>query len=120
VTTFQKQEIQGDAFWMPKSVVTDGNTIQMRTLKVHLWAKNAIVGVSQWAAEIMGIWQEKGGLTTQWKDNEVRECFWESAQSMSIGNKVGASPKLWDLPVHRCITRTCNISKMRINVEATR
>jgi len=58
--------MQCDVFWLPKSVVADANTIQMLTLHVHVWAKNAGVGVSQWVAETMGIWQEKGGLTTQW------------------------------------------------------
>jgi hypothetical protein len=38
-----------------------------------MWAENADVGVSQWAAEKMGIWQDKGGLTTQWIENKVRE-----------------------------------------------
>jgi hypothetical protein len=52
-------------FWLLKSVVTDANTIQMPTLQVRVWAENAGVGVSLWAAETMGIWQDKGGLTTQ-------------------------------------------------------
>jgi len=34
----------------------------------------------------MRIWQEKGGLTTQWIDDKVRERIWEIAQSMSIIN----------------------------------
>jgi hypothetical protein len=38
-----------------------------------MWAKNAGVGVSQWAAKTIGIWQHKGGLTTQRIDNKVRE-----------------------------------------------
>jgi hypothetical protein len=56
-----------------KSVIADGNTIQMLPLQVRIWAENAGVGVSQWAAETMGIWQDKGGLTTQQMDNKVRE-----------------------------------------------
>jgi len=63
-----------DAFWLLKSVVADANTNQMPTQQVCLWAENATVGVSQWAAETMGILQEKGGLTTQPKDNKVTEC----------------------------------------------
>jgi len=73
-----------DAFLLLKSVVADANTIQIGTPQVHLWAKNASIGVSQWAAETMGIWQEKGGLTTQWIDNELRERISEIAQSINI------------------------------------
>jgi hypothetical protein len=76
-----------DAFWLPKSVIADANTIQMPTLQVRVWAENIGVGVSQWAAETMGIWQDKGGLTTQWIDDKVMECVWEISQSMSIINK---------------------------------
>jgi len=52
----------------------------------------------------MGIWQEKGGLTTRWKHNKVRECVWEIAQSMSISNKQGASAEQWDCLMDCCIT----------------
>jgi len=45
----------------------------MPTLQVRISAENAGVGVSQWAAETVGIWQDKGGLTTQQIDNKVRE-----------------------------------------------
>jgi len=62
---------------LPKSVVADDNTIQMLTQEVCIKAENAGVGVSQWAADTLGIWQEKGGLTIQWKDIKVRECVWE-------------------------------------------
>jgi len=65
----------------------------MRTLQVGIWAENAGVGVSQWTAETMGIWQDKGGLTTQQIENTVRECIWEIAESMSIINIQGASPE---------------------------
>jgi len=64
----------------------------MPTLQVRVWAENAGVGVSQWLAETMGIWQDEGGLTTQRIDNKVRECVWEITQSMSIINKQGTGP----------------------------
>jgi len=51
--------MQCDAFWLPKSVVADADTIRMPTQDVRLWAENTGVGVSHWAAETMGIWQEK-------------------------------------------------------------
>jgi len=59
----------------------------MPTLQVPVWAENASVAASQWAAEPMGIWQDEGGLTTQWIDNTVRVRIWEIAQSMSMINK---------------------------------
>ena len=81
----------------------------MPTLQVHLCAENAGVGVSQWAAEKMGIWQDEGGLTTQRKDNKVRECNWEIAQSMSILNEQGAGPEQWDRTVDRCVARMSDL-----------
>jgi len=93
-----------DAFWLPKSVVADANTIQMPTRQVRVCAENAGVGVSQLAAETMGIWQDKGGLTTQRIDNKVRQRVWESVQSMSIINKQGAGPEQWDLLIDRWVT----------------
>jgi len=77
----------------------------MPTLQGSVWAENAVVGVSQWAAVTMGIWQQKGGLTTQRNDNKVRDCAWEIAQSMSISSKLSASPEHWDLLINYCITR---------------
>jgi hypothetical protein len=59
----------------------------MPTLQVRVWAENAGVGVSQWAAETMGIWQDNGGLMTQRMDNKGRERIWEIAQSLSIMKK---------------------------------
>jgi len=47
----------------------------MLTLQVRIVAQNAGVGVSQWAAETMGMWQDKGSLTTQWIDHKVRESI---------------------------------------------
>jgi len=85
----------------------------MPTLQVCVWDENAGVGVSQWAAETMGIWQDKGGLTTQWMDNKVRERVWEIAQSMSIINKQGASPEQWDLLIDRCVTRISELESKR-------
>jgi hypothetical protein len=64
---------------LAKSVFADANTIQMLTPQVLVWAQNAGIGVSQWAAETMGIWQDKGGLKTQRIETEVRECIWEIA-----------------------------------------
>ena len=85
----------------------------MLTLKVRVWAENAGVGVSQWAAETMGISQDKGGLTTQWIDNDVREHVWEIAQSMSIINEHGAGPEQWDLLIDRCITHISDLPSKR-------
>ena len=85
----------------------------MPTLQVRVRAKNAGVGVSQWAAETMGIWQDKGGLTTQWIDNKVRERVWGISQSMSIINKQGAGPEQWDLLIDRCVTRICELESKR-------
>jgi hypothetical protein len=82
-----------DAFWLPKSVIADANTIQMPTLQVRVWAENIGIGVSHWPAETMGIWQDKGGLTTQRIDNKVRERVWEIAQSMSMINKQRRWPR---------------------------
>jgi len=96
--------MQCDALRLPKSVVTEGNTLQMLTVQVRVWAKNAVVGVSQRAAETMGIWQDEGGLTTQRIDNTVRECIWAIALSLSIINKQGTGPEKWDLLLDHCIT----------------
>jgi len=85
----------------------------MPTLQVHVWAEHAGVGVSQWAAETMGIWQEKGGLTTLWIDRKVREHMWVIAQSMSIINKQGAHPERWDLLIDRCVTRINTLASSR-------
>jgi hypothetical protein len=69
----------------------------MLTLQVRVWAENANVGASQWAAATMGIWQDKGGLTTQQMDNKVMELVWEIAQTLSTIHKQCTSPKQWDL-----------------------
>jgi len=103
-----------DACWLPKSVVTDTNTIQMWTLQVHVWAQNPGAGVSPWAAETMGIWQDTGGLTTQQINNKVRVRVWESAQSMSIIDKQCASPDQWDLLIDRCVTRISELESKRL------
>ncbi|KAF8533638.1 hypothetical protein BDD12DRAFT_898353 [Trichophaea hybrida] len=85
----------------------------MPTQQVRSWAENAGVGVSQWAAETMGIWQEKGGLTTQRKDNKVRQRGWEIAQSMCISNKLGAGPEQWDLLIDHCVVRISDLAPKR-------
>jgi len=72
----------------------------MPTVQVQVWAENTCVGVSQWEADTVGIWQEMGGLTTQWKDNKLREHVWEIAQSMTISNKQGAMHDQWDLLIN--------------------
>jgi hypothetical protein len=59
----------------------------MPTLQVCIWAKNARVKVSHLARETLGIWQDKGGWTTQQIDNKVRERIWEITQSMKIISK---------------------------------
>jgi len=76
----------------------------MPTLQVPVWAENAGVGVSQWAADTMGIWQDEGGLTTQRMDHKVREHVWEISQSMSIINNQGACPEQWSFLIDRCVT----------------
>ena len=78
-----------------------------------VWAENAGVGVSQWAAKTMGIGQEKSGLTTQQINIKVRERVREIAQSMSIINKQGARPERWDLQFDRCVTRTSDLTTTR-------
>jgi hypothetical protein len=85
----------------------------MPTLHVRIWAENAGVGVSQWAAESMGIWQDKGGLTTQQIDNKVGERAWEIAQSMSIIIKQGTGHTQWDLLIDRCVTRISDLESKR-------
>jgi len=64
---------------LPKPVVADANTIQLRSPEVRIWAESAGSAVSQLAAETMGIWQDMGGLTTQWMDIKVRERVWDIA-----------------------------------------
>jgi len=85
----------------------------MPTLQVRVWAENAGVGVSQWAAETMGIWQGKGGLTTQQIDNKVRERVGEISQSMSIINQQGAGLEQWDLLIDHCVTRISELESKR-------
>jgi len=85
----------------------------MPTLQVCAWVKYTGIGANQWAADTMGIWQDKGGLTTQRIDNKVRERVWEIAQSMSIINKQGAGPEQWDLLIDRCITRISELESNR-------
>jgi hypothetical protein len=94
-----------DNFWLLKSVIADANTIQMPTLQVCVWANNATVGVSQWAAETMGIWQDQGGLTTQRMDGIVRVRDGAIAQFMSIINEEGTRPEQWDLLIDCCVAR---------------
>jgi hypothetical protein len=85
----------------------------MLTIQVCVWAENAGVGVSQCSAETIGIWQDTGGLTTQWIDNNVREHVWEIAQSMSIINRQGAGPEQWDLLIDSCVTRITKLESKR-------
>jgi hypothetical protein len=86
----------------------------MPTLQVHFWAENAGAGVSQLAAETLGIWQDKGGLTTQCIDNKLRECVWESAQSISRFNKQHAGHKQRDLLIDLCITQFRGVKSKRL------
>jgi len=65
----------------------------MQTVRVRIWAENAGVVVSQWAADSVGIWLEKGGVTTQRNVNTVRDHVCEIAQLMGISNNQGAGPE---------------------------
>jgi hypothetical protein len=102
-----------DAFRLPKSVIADANTIEIPTLQVRVWDENADVGDSQWAAETMGIWQDKGGLTTQWIDKTVTEHIREIAHSMRIINTQGTGPEQCHLLIHRCITEISGLESER-------
>jgi len=97
--------MQCNAVWLRKLVVAGANKTLMPILQVCFWAENAGVGVNQWAAEPMGTWQEKGGLTTQWQDNKVRECTWEIALSMTSRNKLCTRHDKWDLLMEHGVTR---------------
>jgi len=85
----------------------------MPTLQICVWAEKAGVGVSQWAAETMGICHDKGGLTTQQIDNKVTELIYEISQSMSIINKQGASPEQWNLQMDHCVTRISDLASKK-------
>ena len=85
----------------------------MPTLHLRVWAENAGVAVSRWAAQTPGIWRDKGGLTTRQIDNKVRERDWEIAKSMSIINKQGAGPKQRDLLIDHCVTRINDLPSNR-------
>jgi hypothetical protein len=89
---------------LPQTVAAGANKIQILNIHVHVWTEKAGIGVSQCAAENMGIWQQKEGLTTQQIDNKVREWVWVIAQFMSIITRQGASPKQWDLLNDGCGT----------------
>jgi len=71
---------------------------------------NTGVGVSQLAVVTMGIWRGKGGLTTQHKDNQVRERLCEIAQSIRISNNHGAGPEQWDPPIDHRITQISDVA----------
>jgi hypothetical protein len=86
------------------SAVANANTIQLPTLQVGVWSEHTGVGVRRWAAEIIGIWQDKGSLTIQQKNNKVGDNGWESVQSMSSTKKQGAGPEQWNLLTDHCIT----------------
>jgi hypothetical protein len=101
--------MQCDAIRLPKSAIADANTIQMAILQVPISAENASVGVSQRAAETLGIWQDKGGLTTRQIDNTVRKPVCEIAQSTSIINLQGSGPEQLNLLVDHCITGISNL-----------
>jgi len=102
--------MQCDAIWLLKSVVADVKTIQIPTQGVRHWVLNAGVGVTEWAAETIGIGQEKGGFRMQRKYNKVTVPVWEIAQSMGISNRQGAGPKQWELLIDRCITRISDLA----------
>jgi len=85
----------------------------MLTLQVHIWAENAGVGVSHWAAETMGIWQENGGFTTQWIQNKMREPIGEIAQLMSISNEQGTNLEQWDVLIDHCVSQISDLVSIR-------
>jgi len=76
-------------------------------------AKNAVVGVIKWAALPMGILQEKGGLTTQQKDNNLQKQVWEIAQTINVGNKLGAGPEQWYLLMDCWVTHISDLLSKR-------
>jgi hypothetical protein len=81
----------------------------MPTLHILFCAELASVGVSQCAAASIGILLNKGGLTTQWIDNKVREHVCEIAQSTSIITKQGAGPDQWNPLIDHCVTSNSNL-----------
>jgi hypothetical protein len=58
----------------------------------------------------MGIWQDKGGLTTQWIDYKVRDRLSEIAQSMSIITTPVTGPNQLDLLIDVCITQMSDLA----------
>jgi hypothetical protein len=85
----------------------------MPTVQFRVWAKNAGVGVSQWAVETFGIWQQKGGSTTQQIDTKVRMCVWQIAHSITMINMQGSGPEHWCLPINCSITRIGDLDSGR-------
>jgi len=59
------------------------------------------------------IWQDKGGFTTQWIDDILREHFWEITQSISIINKQGTGPEQCNLLFNHCVTRLNGLASKR-------
>jgi hypothetical protein len=102
------------AIWLPKSVVADGNPIQMPTLHLGGWAENAGLGVSQWTAETVGIWLDPGVLTAQRIGNTQREHIWENTWARSIIKKQGSGPKQWNLLINCCLTRISDLESKRL------
>jgi len=87
----------------------------MPTLQVRVWAEKTGIGVGQWAAETMGIWQDKGGLATQRIDHKVRDHISEiKSQSWSIINRQGACTYHFDLLVDRCVTPISHVESKRL------
>jgi hypothetical protein len=74
---------------------------------------NAGVGVRQWVVQTMGIWQDKGGLTTQRINIKVGERVWEIAQSMSLMIKQGTGPEQWDLPIDHWVNQINDLESTR-------
>jgi hypothetical protein len=97
--------IEYHAFWLVQSVIADVNWIMMRTQIVLLNGDIARVGVRQGETEWARIWQEKGGLTIHWNENQVREYIWVIALPMSISNMLGAGPEQRDGLIDHCVTR---------------
>jgi len=58
----------------------------------------------------MRIWQDRGGLTTQWIDNEVRERVCEIAKPISVMNRQGAAPEQSNLVIALCIPQLSDLA----------
>lgn len=98
--------------WFLKSVAADPNTIQIQILQVCLGAENALVGVTQWAADTIQIWHDTSAFTTQWIDRKVMKGIWVITQSMSISNMKCTNSEQLDFLIDHSISSISNLCKM--------